>query len=230
MRIVVSHLTRMKGARICVAGVDVETLTHVRPVTPAYDPITRDLLRESGGPFGVGAVVDIGAPIPQPDPPETEDCRFQTRDARLVETLSPERYWETLSAIQVDGFEEAFGPELERRGRSYAIEAGHGTRSLAVIPVRRPRLQIDRWGKLRLSPRSTGLSLGVNDIRFYEADHETIRQDVVSNVDARLRASVEAHALLGLTRAFQAKDDDRERHWLQVNGLCLADNPTGDTP
>ena len=69
-----------------------------------------------------------------------------------------------------------------------------------------------------------------NDIRFYEADHETIRQDVVSHVDARLRASVEAHALLGLTRAFQAKDDDRERHWLQVNGLCLADDPTGDTP
>lgn len=231
MRIVVNHLTRMNTqSRICVAGIDLETLAHVRPVTPAYDPITRDLLRENGGPFGIGAVVDIGAAAPQPEPPETEDHRFRTRDARLVDTLAPERYWEMLGAVQADGFEDAFGPDLERRGSGYAIDAGHGIRSLAVIAVDGARLAINRWGKLRFSLTSTDVSLSVSDVRFYAADHETIQSDVVADVDTRLRTGTEAYAMLGLARAFKARDDDRERHWAQVNGLCLADDPTGDSP
>lgn len=36
--------------------------------------------------------------------------------------------------------------------------------------------------------------------------------------------------MLGLARAYQAPHDDRERHWLQLNGLCLADDSTGDVP
>jgi hypothetical protein len=71
MRIVVNHVTRMSSPRICVAGIDPETIKHVRPTTPQTDPITRNLLREEGGPFGMGAVVDLGATVPEPTSPET---------------------------------------------------------------------------------------------------------------------------------------------------------------
>lgn len=36
--------------------------------------------------------------------------------------------------------------------------------------------------------------------------------------------------MLGLARAFQRSDDDSERHWLQVNGICMADRPLTERP
>lgn len=56
----------------------------------------------------------------------------------------------------------------------------------------------------------------------------TIRAKVVANLDARLRSGIDTYMMLGLSRAFQAQGDDRDRHWVQVNGLCLADDPVGD--
>jgi hypothetical protein len=201
MRIIVNHLTRMKThSRICVAGVD---------------------------------VVDVGDAVPRPNPPETEDWRFRTADAELVEMLEPEEYWEVLEEIQDGGIEEAFGPELHQRGRGFAIDEGRGLRSLAV--VRAPaglRLATNPWGKLQLSftHDDDDISLSVGDVRFVEADHQTIRRDVVRDVDGRLRDGVDAYVMLGLPRAFVASGDDRPRHWVQVNGICLADRPVGAAP
>jgi hypothetical protein len=234
MQIVINHLTRMATqSRICVAGVDTETLTHVRPVTPADDLITRRLLRENGGPFAIGAVVDLGPVTAQPRPPETEDHRFETARASLVRQFGREEYWEMLGDIQVENLAEAFGSALESRGRGFAIEAGRGTRSLAVLPIRgRPRLAVDVYGKLRiaLGYPDADASFSVSDVRLCEPDHRTIRADAVADVNARLSRGVRAYIMLGLARAFQAAGDDRERHYVQVNGLCLADNPVGDLP
>jgi len=233
MQIIVNHLTRMKGSRICIAGIAPATFAHVRPVTPPSDLITRNLLRENGGPFAVGTLVDLGEATPQPTAPETEDHRFHTRNVRLVEEVSPDVYWEMLGEIACDTLLKAFGAELEPKGRGYAVEEGQGVRSLAVLRVRgRPQLALDGYGKLRLSLRypDDKASLGVNDVRFYEPDHQAIREDVVAAVNRRLRRGIQAFAMLGLARAWRASGDDRDRHYLQVNGLCLADNPTGDTP
>jgi hypothetical protein len=76
MKIVVNHVTRMQTPRVCVAGFDPLTLAHIRPTSPPSDPLTRKLLREEGGPFGMGALVDVGSLTPDPSPPETEDHRF----------------------------------------------------------------------------------------------------------------------------------------------------------
>src|SRR4051794_22318645 len=103
MQIVVNHLTRMRtGSRICVAGVDPETFDHIRPVTPAADPITRELLREEGGPFSIGALVELGRVRAVPSPPESEDHQFATANARHVQDLTSEEYWRMLEALKVD--------------------------------------------------------------------------------------------------------------------------------
>jgi hypothetical protein len=41
---------------------------------------------------------------------------------------------------------------------------------------------------------------------------------------------VGVYVMFGLSRGFPAAGDDRPRHWLQVNGLCLEDRPTGAAP
>lgn len=234
MRVVVNHLTRMTAPRICVAGIETETLGHVRPTTPAYDLITRRLLRQEGGVFRVGAVVDLGPVTPEPAPPESEDHRFQTNRARHVEDLAGREFLALLDEVASPSLEDGFGPELERVGWKYAVEAGRGDRSLAVLKARRqPVLEIDaKYGRLQLqfNDPDQRTYLSVTDVRFVEADHVTIRRDVVADVARRLRSGVAAFLMLGLTRAYQGPRDDRERHWLQLNGLVLEDRPVGDAP
>jgi hypothetical protein len=46
----------------------------------------------------------------------------------------------------------------------------------------------------------------------------------------RLKMAGVQRLMLGLARAFQRSDDDCERHWLQVNGICMADRPLAEQP
>jgi hypothetical protein len=202
----------MSFPRICVAGVDPETFEHVRPTTTPTDPITRSLLRKRGGLFGMAAVVDLGAVVPAPAPPETE----------------------LLDEVSASDLACAFGPALERVGWKYAVEVGRGESSLAVIRARK-QLDLavdDRFGRLRLRLNDVHppTYLPVTDVRFYEADQETIKTGVVDDVSRRLKSGVDAFLMLGLARAYRASNDDRERHWLQLNGLCLVDKPANDLP
>ena len=230
MRIVVNHLTRMGAPRICVAGVDPSARRHVRPTTPATDPITRTLLEENGGPFGIGAVVELGDVRPQPVPPESEDHVFATTAASRQGRLTGDEYAHMLDGIAHDDLEAIFGAALERRGRSFAVDEGSGAASLGVLRVQEPTdLEIDNWGKLRLvlDDVSQPARLGVTDIRFVEADHKTLKADVVDDYQRRLRRGVGGFMMVGLARAWRAAGDDHARHWLQVNGICLVDRPLG---
>jgi hypothetical protein len=232
MRIIVNHITRMSGARVCIAGVDADTFEHVRPTTPQSDLITRTLLRSNGGPFGIGTLVELGSVTPCPNAPETEDHRFVTREATYVEELTAENYLQMLEEISAPTLSAAMGPELQRMNNDkWAIGVGCGTRSLAVLhPQGRPRLRIDfEKPRLHLSYPDDRANLSVADVRFYEADHKTARVGVVHDVNARLANGVDAYIMLGLSRPF-AGSEDREFHWLQVNGVCLADRPVGDVP
>lgn len=224
----------MTSPRICVAGVDPETFDHVRPTTPQTDLITRELLRENGGPFGVGALVDLGPVQAEPNAPETEDHRFVTANARRIEDVADEEYLQLLAELSDPTLADAFGPELECvKPRKYAVEAGHGTRSLAVVGLRgRPQLHLNPWGKLmlELDDPDTPCSISMTDVRFYEPDQKAIKEGVVADVNARLSAGVEAFVMLGLARPFVAQGYDQSLHFLQANGLCLVDRSVGDQP
>jgi hypothetical protein len=234
MQIIVNHLTRMRtGDRICIAGIDLEGTCHVRPVTPQTDLLTRDLLVENGGPIDLAAVVDIGQPQPVASRPETEDHLVATRDLKRVKALDGDDYLDLLDAAAEPDLEAAFGPDLQRQEWKYAVDEGEGHASLAVIKARsRPELEVDRYGKvqLRFNDPNRPTFLSVADIRFVEADHTTVRTDVVDDVHARLQRGVGVYVMFGLSRAFTASNDDQSRHWLQVNGLCLEDRPVGEVP
>jgi hypothetical protein len=233
VQIVVNHVTRMKsGSRICVAGIDAAAFQHIRPVTSSTDPLTRTLLRENSGPFGAGALVDVGTVVACPNAPETEDHRFAIAQARYIRDLADDEYIDILDRVSDDDIPTAFGSDLvEVRSRKLAVPAGRGTRSLAVVSVVNPELRINSFGKLylMLDPPNTPAVLRVTDVRFYGDDQETVRRDIVDDVSRRLARGGRVYAMLGLARAIPDADGG-EVHWLMANGLCLADRPVGDVP
>lgn len=235
MRIVMNHITRMGGDRICVAGIDPETLDHIRPTTPPDDLITRELLQKEGGPLVIGAEVDLGDVEPDGSPPEVEDHRFDTAELGHVRDLEDDEFLNLLHEIAAPGLEAAFGRALKRHGWKYAIDVGGGSASLAVVrSVTMPALEVDRQyeEKLQLKWKDPEQQtyLPVTDIRFYEDDHKTIREDAVDDVNKRLAYGIGCFLMLGVARPWKSPSDTEERHWLQLNGLVLDDRATGDSP
>jgi hypothetical protein len=232
MKIVLNHLTRMRGRRICVAGMD-STGRHVRPVTSSNGQLTRSLLSERGGPFEIGTILDLGKVNATPSAPAIEDHRFSITNTRQIRRLDGDEYFHMLERVAHDDLESIFGPELKRRNQTFAVDPGQGQASLGVLrPKRKIDLFNDRYGHLRLrfNDEHPPVDLPVTDIRFVEEDHQTIKWDVVEDVRWRLNSGVNVILMVGLTRLFQVKDDGDKRHWLQVNGICLADRPLGRNP
>lgn len=218
----------MQHPRICVAGIEVDSKQHLRPVTASALPLSRALLAEAGGPFQIGAGIELGETQPRPDPPETEDHLCDPGQVEALGRLSGEEYLDLLDRISHPTLLAAFGPDLKRRSKTFAVQAGHGSCSLACIHARRRAdLNLDRYGaiRLRFNDPYTSAAIKVADLRFYEEDQVTPREDLIVSVSQRLQRGVGLWVMFGLARAWKAKGDDVERHWLQVNGLCLEDSP-----
>jgi hypothetical protein len=233
MKIVLNHLTRMRESRICIAGLD-SSGRHVRPVTSSNTrKLTRTLLIERGGPFEIGAILDLGDVSAAPSAPAIEDHQFTVTNTKRVKRLEGDEYFHLLDRVAKDGLHEIFGPDLKRRKQTYAVDRGAGSASLGVLRVQQKiDLMTGRYGglRLKLGDGKTAMQLPVTDLRFVGEDHETVRNDVVEEVRWRMKSGVQVILMVGLTRPFRVSDDNDERHWLQVNGICLADRPLGSRP
>lgn len=226
MRITVNHLTRMAPGYICVAGINPATGEHVRPTT--YGRLSRRLLRVEGGPFDIAAIVDLGETVPDGIAPEVEDHRFEPSDAHLLSTATPNDYWTLLGKVAHPTLADIFGPDLQRSGSTCSTPRGKGLASLGCLkPATRPLLIRDNFGKLRmrLSDGTVDVSAPVTDIRLVADDHTTILDDLVADVNRRIARGVPVILSIGLSRPFAKAAGEEERHWLQVNGIHLEDNP-----
>ena len=226
MRIVIDHLTRMDRGYICVAGVDVLTGAHVRPVVDHR--MSERLLRRFGGPFDIGALVELGEVRPVGKPPMTEDHSFSVSGAQRLKDVSPAVFWRMLEKVARDDLRAIFGAELERRGRTYTLNIGQGQASLGCLRATGARIERDSgFGKLRLALPDPGgaLSLSLTDLRLYERNHETTRLDRVQALNERLAAGTPLVVSVGLGRPYKKLGDMAWRHWLQANNLHLADGP-----
>jgi hypothetical protein len=221
----------MAHPRICVAGIESETRGHLRPTSGPANPLSRELLASAGGPFEVGAVVELGETTPVPSPPEVEDQRFDPAAAEQVGRLKPEKYLGLLDSIAQRSIRYCFGPDLKHRGRyKFATEAGRGECSLLCVRMEEfIALGISDWGslQLRFNVAHERAYAPVTDLRFYEPDQKTIREALVADVAARLRKRTRAWVMFGLSRPWAPPEEEAERHWLQVNGICLEDDPLG---
>lgn len=227
MQILVNHLTRMQPGYVCAAGVDVETLRHVRPVL-RHGRLTTGLLRPNGGPLDIGSVVDLGPTADAGRPPELEDRLFDPRRAAWLFDDGPDDYWDLLEETAQGNLEGIFGHDLELWDESGTVDVGGGSASLGCLkPEGRPWLYVDHRGTIRmvLDHPVPSVDLSVNDLRLYERDGRTPRRDLVASLQGRIKAGVETILSVGLTRPWRKRGDDAERHWLQVNNIHLRDDP-----
>lgn len=226
MEIAVNHLTRMQPGYICVAGIDIQTGQHVRPVI--YGRLSAALLARYGGPFALGAVVALGSVHAEGRPPEVEDRRFESKRARRLRTLDGAAFWRLLRDVAQPSLAAIFGPELRLVGRAAALPTGHGIASLGcLIPAAPPQLALDPAGKLRCTLGDGALSanVSVTDLRLYEDDYTTPRREAVERIAAQLASGVPSILSVGLTRPFQKPEGGEALHWLQVNNVHLEDEP-----
>lgn len=235
MKIAVTHLTRMSAGSVCVAGLDLATGRHVRPVFQ-HRPLHALETARHGGPFDLATVVDLGDTTPAPAPPAVEDHRFVGWRARALEAIEPDRFWELLTGVAGPTLHALFGPELTvfgRRGQRHGATAlGRGRASLGVLKPRiQPMLRLDRRPDGRMAVRMTvwddgqTLDLSVTDLRLYEDDGVTPNVRMVRQATARLAQGEGVLLGVGLTRAHATRDGEAPRHWLQVNNIHLERSP-----
>jgi len=231
VRIVVNHLTRMAEGFICVAGVDPETRKHVRPVL-AGKGVSKTLLDTYGGPYNIGAYVDLGAVSDCGFAPEVEDHQFSPRRATKILDASPARFWAMLQQMSKRNLRAIFGAELDLRqvrgGYSCALPKNKGIASLGCLnPTERPKLWIDPFGKVRalVCDGQFNCSVPVTDLRLYEKDHQTPRRGILDELNKRIFRGIQVILSVGVGQPYQRTGDTVERHWLQVNNFHLLDDP-----
>lgn len=228
MKILVNHLTRMQAGYICVAGLDMETNRHVRPVL-ARSRLAVDLLKRKKGPFDIAVIVDLGTVQAQGKAPEIEDYLFDQAQLSALKELPPGRFWKILEGVSQDTLRKIFGKALQPQRRGCAVDEGTGSASLGcLLPATPPQLSINGWGKLRanINDGDFDLDLSVTDLRFYKGDSHELQPKIVADVQRRIKKGVDVIVSVGLARAFTIMGDTARRHWLQVNNIHLEDDPT----
>lgn len=232
MKIVVNHLTRMQRGFICVAGIDLATGQHVRPVLRSQ--MRKELLARYGGPFDIGRIVDLGWTKYLGTRPESEDYLFHRSEARALGEMPAAEFWQRLEALARPKLGEIFGKDLVPRGpRSYAVDVGQGVASLGCyLTTARPRLFVQRSdpcsrGRIRVefTSGSHEFELSVTDIRLYCEDHVTPDSEMVGRTARRLQVAPRVILGVGLTRAFRGAPEEPALHWLQVNNFHFQDDP-----
>ena len=226
MRILITDVTRMSIGKCCIAGVDIETGARIRPVLPGGDQLERGLLAPNG-PFHLGAVVELG-PVEQVGAvPMIEDHQFTPAVPYKTASLTPDEYWESLTVRASSWLPDIFGSDFgQPRGRNAAVREGSGKASLGFFaPTEPPRLETP-WERpiLHIATDDLQIAAPVNDLRFYDDDNEPLRE-IVEEIAAILEGDGQCVLSVGLARAHRAQGDTRPRHWFQVNGIHLADDP-----
>ncbi len=226
MRIVVNHLTRMQPGYICVAGLNPGTGLHIRPVLRGR--LSRSLLRTEGGPFDIGALVDIGETISEGAAPEVEDQAFTSWKATYLHDVAPAAFWALLQAAAQRRLDAIFGPDLQQTGASCSLEMGKGQASLGcLIPTGASTLSVDEHNgiRMRFSDEALTVSAPVTDLRMFHDDQRSPRLEVVADLSKRLAHGVPVILSVGVSRGWTKPGDAAPRHWLQINSVHLGDKP-----
>jgi hypothetical protein len=214
VEITVTHLTRMGGGRICVAGIT-DDGEFVRPDCAGY-------LHRYDVPslFEIGARVDLGIVNRVPAAPQLENVTFRRNVARRVGTASTLGLRKLLGASAVGRVNDVFGDALaQTHTGSICVAPGKGTASLGTITVDAStfELRTDDFAKLRgywPDPDRGTLQPAVTDLRLYP-NGATLDDDALTELIDECEDCEELFLSVGLTKNWPQNPG----HWLQLNSI-----------
>ncbi len=229
MKLLITHLTRMKYPRVCVAGLD-EAGRYVRPVVGRQEVLDLELVRR--GLLRLGNRIELGWHNFRnpPQPPAVEDCYFKLSNASLIDRASPEEFWSCLNRSAKTSLDTVFGdqlrPEKTSLGYTIVLPPGQGKASLGDFWVEEFDLSVKEYkeGELKLRGIFTydqlKLCVAVTDLRFYSWKEDKFQLNIekVREVRDKLKET-QVILSLGFSRDFEGK------HWLQINGVHLESDP-----
>ncbi len=225
MQIVVNHLTRMQPGFFCAAGIEVNSRLHVRPLIDSQ--LTVDLLARHGGPFELGAVLDLGLTRFTGKLPEIEDRWFDRRFVVQKYKLSRAELYQLCAEVAHNSLHSIFTAALEPIGSTMAMAEHAGVYSLGclwgqagrfVIVGQEDRQRL-RFAFVELDGCGRELVVPVTDVRLYKDDHTTIDSEAVKQFSQEIGRTTRTLLSVGLSRPYRKSESDVARHWLQVNNF-----------
>lgn len=222
----------MTKGRICVAGIDLTSGEHIRPVLRNHLAI--DLAATHGGPFALGAVLDMRRLSNRARRPEMEDREFRLDHLTLKSPLPPASFWRVLTRQAETSLVGIFGSDLYRLRRTWVLNEGHGFASLGCLaPAEIVRLWVNQYDRVRMTLGTDDgeCTLPVTDLRLFDYAPETDftpNLQRVAHLAEGLRHAGNILLSIGLSRPFMREDDEFARHWLQVNNIHLEHDPLWD--
>jgi hypothetical protein len=224
--IVITEVTRMQEGRVCVAGYDQHGQC-VRPVLPPPGIHESALYSGSRPIIFSSAKVEFEFTQPTPQPPHTEDIRYDPTSVRFIERQAEERWHKmldrTLSKSVADIFEQ---PILTDPG--HYVRDGQGPRSLGTIkPVRISQViyqlsQENKWQyRLRFEDGAGAVyRLTITDLAWrYYCDHQRAQGVPPAQVAISLLRILQANEVYlraGLARGW---DKFPNRCYIQLTGI-----------
>jgi hypothetical protein len=210
----------------CVAGITESTHEHIRPVLGERLPI--EIVRPFGGPFDMGAVVELGEARAVGRVPEIEDYLVWPDDLAHVGYVSRARVWELVRETASSSLEDIFSDQLKRSGDRMSrasVSPGQGKASLGCFaPSGEVRLhvrEINGTANIRIELAEEGLDLSLTDARYYTDHYRRPHRQRIAAAQAAIGRGEGVVLGVGLTRPFAPSEEGPERHWLQVNALHL---------
>ncbi len=129
--LVITDVTRMQEGRVCIAGYDRKKKC-VRPTLPPPGIHETSLYSKAKAMVFPFAVVEFDLLEPVPQPPHTEDWRYDPKSVRFVKKLAEDERLETLKRLCGAKVADIFGTRIFSDYGWYVLE-GKGERSLGTI-------------------------------------------------------------------------------------------------
>jgi hypothetical protein len=225
--VVITEVTRMQEGRVCIAGYDQQGHC-LRPVLPPPGIHESTLYAGSRPIIFPSAKVEFAFTQPAPQPPHTEDIRYDPAAVRLIER-QPEDRWHKMLQATVSSSVAAIFEQPIHSEHGYYLMAGRGSRSLGTIrPARILRTihefsQDNKKWKYRIGfvdNEQATYWLTVTDLawRYF---HDRQRQngcapaDIASEMTVLLK-SREILLRIGLARGWEEHPD---RCYIQLTGV-----------
>ena len=224
--IVITEVTRMQEGRVCIAGYDQHGHC-LRPVLPPPGIHETTLYSGAHAIIFPSAKVEFEFTQPTPQPPHTEDIRYDPAAVRLIERQPEDRWHKMLQATVSPSIAVIFEQPILTDVGCYVMD-GQGPRSLGTIKPARIIQVIhelspeNKWQyRLRFEDGAgAAFRLTVTDLAWrYYCDRQRTQGAAPAQIAADLLRALqtsEVYLRVGLARGW---DKFPDRCYLQLTGI-----------